>query len=222
MTELPMDLQKLQTVRGALEIITYLNEAGAADGDDIMADLDMSSRRFDKAKRRLVTTGYITMRSDYMYELTQQGEESAELLLAISAEADTASADDGKVQRQVVLAVPRNLVLNETSPLQIGFAPSDEFQGTATITLRLSAIHADLGEVDDLFTLTSASTIIETTITPQTYNQARLKLEIYQLSEGGDDITDCGGMYVDVAVLDRGDTGEMIGYAVEAEFDPVH
>jgi hypothetical protein len=59
---------------------------------------------------------------------------------------------------------------------------------------------------------------METTIKPQSYYQARIKLEVYQFSSGGDDLYNCGGMYVDVAVLESGDTGELIGYGADLEF----
>ena len=79
MPELSMHLKKLETLPGALDIIRYLDESetGYADADDITYDLDMSSRRFGKATRRLVTNGYIQMRSDYVYELTRRGGRAA-------------------------------------------------------------------------------------------------------------------------------------------------
>ena len=86
MAELSNDLKKIETVQGAFEILKYLyaKDNNAADGDDIMDDLELSTRRFDKAKRRLVTRNYIQMRSDYIYELTRKGLENAELLFSIA------------------------------------------------------------------------------------------------------------------------------------------
>lgn len=217
MAELTQDLKKLQTVRGALEILAYLYTKPnfMADPDDIMDDLDMSVRRFDKAKRRLVTTGYIQMHGDYMYELTPKGEESAELLVSI-AEADEASSAN-TIQREIVIALPRNLVSGQASPLQIGFAPNNA-QASTDVVLRLQAIHAEIGELDEVVQLNARKQIIETTITPQQYDQARLRLEVYQLDPSGEDLSECGGLYVDVHVLDSGDTGEMIGYSGTLEF----
>jgi len=217
MAELPQELQKLRTVRGALEILAYLYTKPnyVADPDDIMDDLDMSARRFDKAKRRLVTTGYIQMRGDYMYELTTKGEESADLLVSMAEEDNAAAAS--KIQREVVLALPRNLVSGQESPLQIGFAPNSA-QSSTEVVLRLQAINAELGDLDEVVQLNASKQIIETTIVPQQYDQARLRLEVYQLSPSSDDLTECGGLYVDVHVLDSGDTGEMIGYSGTLEF----
>lgn len=218
MADLPLDLQKLQTVRGALEILVYLygRPDFVADPDGIMDDLDMSTRRFDKAKRRLVTTGYIQMRGDYLYELTPKGEESAQLL-ANMAEQDEAEAV-GKVQREVVLALPRNLIAGQESPLKIGFAPQADL-GHMDIVLRLQAIHAEIGDYDELIQLNASKHIIETTIQPQSYDQARLRLEIFQTSASGGGVTECGGLYVDVMVMDSGDTGEMMAYSATLEFE---
>ncbi|MCA9912598.1 MAG: hypothetical protein KC496_04600 [Anaerolineae bacterium] len=218
MADLPLDLQKLQTVRGALEILVYLygRPDFVADPDDIMDDLDMNTRRFDKAKRRLVTTGYIQMRGDYLYELTPKGEESAELLTHMVEQDEAQSAN--KVQREIVLALPRNLVAGQESPLQIGFAPQLE-QGHTDIILRLQAIHAEIGDYDEIIHLNANKHIIETTIQPLAYDQARLRLEVFQTSASSDDLTDCGGLYVDVLVMDGGDTGEMMGYSATLEFE---
>src|SRR5689334_19231476 len=149
MTELPIDLRKLEPVGSAFDILTYLYDAEdyAADGDSIMEDLDISSRRFDKAKRRLVTTGYIQMRSDYYYELTRKGVESAEILA--NYEGKGSSGSDG-VQRQVLLVLPRNLVYGQSSTLQVAIAPSDEFPAQADLIVRLAATYAKLGDFDEM------------------------------------------------------------------------
>lgn len=220
MTELPIDLKKLEPVPGAFEVLRYLlHQPGmGADGDTIMDDLEMSSRRWDKAKRRLVTTGYIQMRNDYSYGLTNKGRESAQILEQVG---DTVGAgESSKIQRQVVLALPRNLVAGQVSPLRIGFEPVAEF-GQAQLVLRLQALHADLGDLEETIAVDAAAHVIETTIAPQQYDQVRLRLEVYQLSTGGDDLNVCGGMYVDVDVLPSGANGETIAYGIGMEFDAV-
>lgn len=221
MAELPIDLRQLEPVRGALDIIRYLykQDGHAADGDDIMDDLDLSSRGWDKAKRRLVTRGYIQMQTDYIYELTYKGEESAGILTAYDA--DGGGADDGedKIERQVVIAVPRNLVYGITSPLQVAIEPLDDFGDDASLIIRLSTTYAELGEWNEMVSLGSDALILESTIKPEQYTQARIKLEVYQFSPDGDDLSECGGMYVDISVLASGDTGEMIGYGATLELE---
>lgn len=217
MTELPIELRKLEPVGSAFDILTYLYNAEdyAADGDTIMDELGISSRRFDKAKRRLVTTGYIQMRSDYFYELTRKGVESAEVLAGY--EGGSSGGSEG-VQRQVLLVLPRNLVYGQSSPIQVAIAPSNEFQGQADVILRVQATYAKLGDIDEMLKLDSDKLVLNTTISPEAYDQARVKLEVYQLDSSGEDLTACGGMYVDISVLPSGNTGEMIAYSMEATF----
>jgi hypothetical protein len=82
-------------------------------------------------------------------------------------------------------------------------------------------LHADLGNFEESFAVSSDAHVIETTVAPQQFDQVRLRLEVYQLSTGGDDLNACGGMYVDVDVLPSGSTGEMIAYGIGMEFDAV-
>lgn len=212
MSELPLDLRQLETVRGAFEILKYLDDQpdNAADGDDIMDDLDLSSRGFDKAKRRLVTRGYIQMRSDYFLELTPKGSESAAVLKEHDAE--SGDNDDSAIERQLVLVLPRNLVVGQTSTLQIGIEPSDDFMGSSSVIVRVSTNYAKLGNFNEMAILSSDALVLETTVTPENYDQARIKVEVYILAEGGDDLKACGGMYVDVLVLASGETGDDIAY----------
>jgi hypothetical protein len=221
MAELPIDLRQLEPVRGALDILRYLyKQSGhAADSDDIMDGLGLSERGWDKAKRRLVTRSYIQMQTDYIYELTSKGKESAKILLEFDASGGGGSGDDGKIQRQVVIALPRNLILGQTSTLKVGIEPYEGFGDAATLIMRLSLTYADLGEWEEMINLGSDAMILETTIKPQPYQQARIKLEVYQIAPDGDNISECGGMYVDVDVLEAGTVGEIIGYGANLEFE---
>lgn len=215
MADLPLHLQQLEPVQGAFEILRYLFPNKSADDDQIIDDLDMSSRRYDKAKRRLVTTGYVQMRSDYTYELTPKGRESATLLMDYD---ENAGRDDGKIQRAVVIGIPRNLVHGQTSALKIGFAPTAGFP-SADLMLRLQALHATIGDLDENVKVDANAAVFETTITPQDVNQARVRLEVYQMTPDGEDVNPCGGFYVDLSVLPATEqTGEMIAYELELEF----
>ena len=216
MAELPIDLRKLEPVRGALDIITYLAKSGATDTDDIMDDLGLSTRGFDKAKRRLVTTGYIQMKSDYVYELTPQGEESAQILAEYAGE--RGADDDAGVARQSVIILPRNLVVGKTSPLKVAFEPSSQMQ-SADLVVRLSAKYADLGDWNEMVKIGGDMAMFNTTITPQFYDKARVKMEVFQLTSDGESLAQCGGMYVDLVVLQSGDTGEEIAYGTELTFE---
>lgn len=217
MPELPMDLKKIETLTGALPMIYYLSTVPDAGVDDFMDDLDLSERSVRKAIRRLATNGYVQMTGDYIYELTRKGEESAKILEEyFGSDGDSDSGSD-QIKRQLVIAVPRNLVVGETSPLHIGFEPSAAFAQTEVV-LRLNTTYADLGGFDEMVQLGSDSLVIETQITPQDRDQARVKLEVYQLSPGGDNLDVAGGMYIDIAVLPEGNTGDLIAYASDLGF----
>lgn len=216
MAELPIDLKKLETVRGAFEILKYLYNQpdNAADGDDIMDDLELSTRRFDKAKRRLVTRNYIQMRSDYIYELTRKGVESSETLIAF----DKASGDDDNdgITRQLAVVVPRNFVYGQVSPLKIGISPSAEMTDNKNLIVRVTPTNAELGEYNEMATIDSDALIMETTITPQAYDKARIKVEVYEMED--DDFAELGGMYLDVVIVDSGDTGDDFAYTTDLIF----
>lgn len=217
MPELPAHLRRLETLTGALDIIRYLDKLpeGMADMDDIAYDLDMSSRSTGKATRRLVTNGYIQMRSDYVYELTKLGRESAATL----AEYDAADDDDPQgTIREVLIAVPRNLVAGQTSPLIVGLPPTEDFP-TTDLVLRLDLTYAELGAFNEMVAVDDSAFVVESTIAPQGHTQARIRLEVLEMLNDGDDIARRGGMYVDVTVLEEGDTGEMIAYSTELIFD---
>lgn len=218
MAELPMDLKKLETVRGAFDILKYLYEQPdyAADGDDVMDELEISTRRFDKAKRRLVTRSYIQMRSDYIYELTPKGIDSAEALLAFEGKGKADSADT--IERQLVMVLPRNFVYGQSSPLRIGIEPNNDYSDSANLIVRLNPTHATLGEFNEMAQLDADALMMDTTITPEAYDQARIKVEVYQLSADGSDFNELGGMYVDVHVLPEGETGEDIAYSTNLTF----
>lgn len=216
MAELPSDLKKLETVRGAFDILKYLYAIPnhAADGDDIMDDLELSVRRFDKAKRRLVTRNYIQMRSDYLYELTRKGVESSETLVAF----DGANSDDEDtgILRQLAVVVPRNFVYGQPSPLKIGISPNQEMQESATLIVRVTPINADLGDYNEMVTLDHNALVVETSITPQAFDKARIKVEVYQMQD--DDFSELGGMYLDVVIVESGDTGDDYAYTTDLSF----
>jgi hypothetical protein len=64
-----------------------------------------------------------------------------------------------------------------------------------------------------------AKKIIE--ITPENYNQIRLKMQVFQLSPDGEDISDCGGLYIDVNVQASGPADNLVAYSTSLELDVV-
>src|SRR5262245_24353615 len=149
--ELPIYLKQLEPLTGALDILRYLLN-GAANGDQLISDLNLSDRSFDKAKRRLVTNGYIAARSDGIMELTQKGMKVAAELVEYDANAeDNNSIGESKVSRRVLLAMPRMLTAGQAAQVIIGFEAdsSGKSKNDADIVLRLSALHAKLNVEGD-------------------------------------------------------------------------
>lgn len=226
MAELPLHLRKLEPLKGALDIIRFLNTRGEKTGsvDDIIDGVGISERSFGKAMRRLVTTGYAQMRSDFVYQLTERGVSAAQELADFDA-AGPAADDIGpdKIARQLVIALPRTVVAGKATPMLIGLPADSEqrFEPPADMVLRVSAIYAEIGGIDsEISKLDNQIFRQEWTLTPEAYDQCRIKIQVFQLSAGGDDLNNCGGMYVDVNVTADAEGG-MVAYATDLQFDPV-
>ena len=135
---LPLYLQQLEPLPGALDIIRYLNRSGVSDGITVADDLGLSDRSFDKAKRRLVTNGYIAARSDGIMELTQKGNNAARELAAYDA---SAPADSGssKIKPSEVARLQeiRSLLIRATSTRVVVEGHTDNVGDLGT-NLRLS------------------------------------------------------------------------------------
>jgi hypothetical protein len=221
--ELPMHLKQLEALPSALDIIRYLanHPLGAADPEEICADLNISDIRFRKAMRRLVTNNYMQMRSDQKYELVRKGISSAEELAAYDAEApDNSGLALGMVAREMVVALPRQLATGQTVTAYVGFKPHDGtgFETAADVVLRLEAVHGYLNTTDEMVRLDKRSYRKAIDITPENYDQLRLKIKVFQLSDDGEDLHDCGGIYVDVDVVEDHPIPNMIAYNADIQF----
>ena len=226
MPELPLHLQRLEPLKGALDIIRFLGASDSpADADTICDSLDMSDRRFGKAIKRLVTVKYVDMNMEYEYQLTEKGQDAAaELAEYDSAGPVVETKDANKVHRRLTLAVPQQLVAGHTSDLHLGFHPDtgNQFDSSADVVLRISTIHALLsGSGDEMLKLDNASKQHTFQITPERYSQVRLKVQVFQLAPNGEDISMCGGMYVDMDVQGSGDPSGYLAYGTDVAFDPV-
>lgn len=225
MPELSVELKKLETVRGAFDVIRYLSEDDTPAGaDDICDDLDMSDRRFGKAIKRLVTRSYVQMNSDYQYFLAQKGISAAEELAAFDAAGGAQRVvNTNKVMRRLLVALPRQLTAGQTTDVQIGIESdaSNSLATPADIVVRVSAIHALLsGSNDEIMKLNNDVITQTMQLTPEMYTQVRVKIQIFQIAPNGEDITMCGGLYVDTTVGVEDIQGGLIAYASDIAFDP--
>jgi hypothetical protein len=219
---LPVYLQQLEPLTGALDIIRYLNRSGVSDGITVADDLDLSERSFDKAKRRLVTNGYIAARSDGVMELTQKGINAARELAEYDASGPSNSRGVAKVQRKVLVALPRTLAPNAPAPLYLGIDAdtSGRMQHETDLVFRLSALNATLDvKGDQIVRVGSGAARHTVKLTAAEYDQVRVRVEVFQLSADGEDIQSCGGMYVDVDVQPGAPANSYIAYGAVLEFD---
>jgi len=225
MPQLSPELKRFEHLKGAFEIIRYLSKTDdPADEFVICEDLDMSDRRFSKAIKRLVTRGYVQMNVDREYYLTQNGEDAAD-------ELDDYFADGGrqkntgsnKINRRLLVALPRELGAGQTTDMFVGVEPDDStsLSAPADIVLRVSAVNALLsGNDDEMLKLNNDSLKQSLQLTPEMYTQVRVKVQVFQLAPNGEDITMCGGLYVDVNVSATEPQSNFVAYASDIALDP--
>jgi predicted transcriptional regulator len=203
--QLPMHLIQLESLPSALDILRYLakHPERAAWPEEMMNDLQISERRYAKAMRRLVTNNYTQMRVDNRFELTRKGQAAVEELAAYDASAPAASAPTSStIHRELVIALPRQLAAGTPAEVMIGFEPAAQgFASPKDVVLRFEAVHADLSTRDEMLKLTRTAEVRRLTLTPSFYDTVRLKVQVFQLSDDGEDLSDCGGTYVDVGVV---------------------
>lgn len=205
--EMPLYLKQLEPLPSALDIMRFFHRRNnqPADTVDVCEGLGISERRFSKAIRRLITNNYLQMLSDYTYELTRKGLQAAEELAEYDANApEDRGIPEGKIARQFAIALPRTVLAKKPTTLHFGFAATSAQFSQADVIVRCNAIHADLGATDTMLKLTNSSYTNTLTLTPQAYSQIRLRVSVFQLSEHGDDLMNCGGMYVDIDVATDG------------------
>lgn len=219
--ELPMYLKQLEALPSALDIIRLVGKhpQRAADMDDICDALGISERRFSKAIRRLVTNGYLQMRSDYSYELGRKG---AQAVLDLAEYDQNAPAERklgaGKLMRDLYIAMPRRLQADITTDVIVGFAGARGFDTPMDVILRFDALHASVSTQDEMLKLGNRPYRHTLTLTPKLYTQARLRVQVFQLSLDGEDLTDCGGMFVDVDVTTGTSDTRLVAYQTAIEF----
>lgn len=220
--EMPMHLIQLEALPSALDILRYLYQlpSHTADMDDICAHLGISERRFNKAIRRLVTIGYLQMKSDYNYELVRKGMNVAEELAEYDRNAPADSRlKAGKINRLVMVALPRQVTAQESTTVFFGFPPSEGFNVPADVIVRFEAFHAQLSTSDEMLKLGDDAVSQTFTLTPELFDQVRLKVRVFQLSEDGSDLTDCGGMFVDVDVVLKDADSRLVAYSTPLAFN---
>lgn len=226
MSSLPIHLQRLESLPSALDILRLMNQRPDArySVDDICDGLNISERRYSKANRRLVTLGYVQMTNDGYYELTRKGRESGAELVAYDASAPIApSRTQNKLRRRLVLALPQHLVAGQTATARLGIPADDalRFSTPTDVVLRIDGQHVQINDGDLMLKMANESLLQSLELTPEAYDKVRVRVQAYQLSPWGDDLSVAGGMYIDIPVQGSGVPGDYVAYGVDLFFDPV-
>lgn len=212
MTDLPYHLKTLEPLPGALEILRFLAELDdpSADADEICDALDLSERTFGKAIRRLVTRNYVQMDGTLFYRLTRQGEEAARDLEQYEVEnpgaVETKRSTSSLVSRRLVVVLPSPLLYHHRNPIIVGLegATDEDNRGLyqpAEMVIRVSIINGEPEKPQEtLFQLENDPVKHTFEVQPEAYQEARVRVEVFQLGPNPDDITASGGLYIDTSI----------------------
>lgn len=221
--ELPYDLKTLEPLQGALDILRYLGtlDVPTADADEICDALDISSVRFGKAIRRLVTQSYVVMDGAMTYRLAERGHKAVEILAAYDAAnpASDANADEGAVDsvlRHLVVALPQPLVAQAANTVVVGVEGASSggaLNVPADLVLRLSVVNGQPSKpVEAGLTLGNEPAQHSFSVTPDAYQQVRLRVQVFQLGPNPDDINIAGGLYIDADVTGAAHNPQFVAY----------
>jgi DNA-binding MarR family transcriptional regulator len=214
--ELPVHLQRFETLSGALPVLLYLGRHGACSVGHLGDALDLSERTLRKALRRLITTGYVHMH-EARYELTVKGESAAAELASVGsvvsptfkrtapeppAPAPPATAARS-INRTVLLAVPEKLIAGVAARVHLHIPQDDKRRlgRPVELALRCSTLNAELHQGPPS-TITLSNDALQHTmhLLAGPYSQARLTLRFFQMLDASESTVPCGGLYVDFDV----------------------
>jgi predicted transcriptional regulator len=221
MDDMPYSLQTLPPE--AVDILRYYAESGveSAHSDAIVDGSGLSERGFGKGIRRLVTKNYVAMSTDQVYRLTDAGRRVIEELKATGSDLGrtTGQKEARFVRRHLVLVAPGTLTAEQPTELTLGFADAEDdeyLNAPASLLLRLSLVNGEphLPRAAAV-TLTNRQMQQKFEVSAGRYTNARVRIEVCQYQNDGDDFDFCGGMYVDLPVsADAKDTA-LAAYGVD-------
>jgi predicted transcriptional regulator len=196
----------------ALDILRYFGSLNApsALADDIVEGSGLSNKGFGKAIRRLVTNGTLTMDASQVYRVTDRGQRLIEDLLAYEqAQADQPQETAPRlvprfVKRRLVVALPRKLLAGQATNLFIGVdeAGDDSLLHDSThMLLRVEVLNGDTQPTESSFLLSNRSVRLVIETTARRARMARVRVQVFQLSDDTGEYEACGGLYVDVPIV---------------------
>jgi hypothetical protein len=221
MDNMPYSLQTLPPE--AIDILRYYADNGidSAHTDAIMDGAELSDRGFGKGIRRLVTKNYVTLSGDQVYRLSDAGKRVTEELKAVGGDAarTTTRREAHFVKRHLVLVTPKTLVANQPAQVILGFDEAEEddyLNAPASLLFRLAVTNGEphLPRAAAV-TLANRHAHQAFEITAGNYTMTRVRVEVCQYQDDGDEFDFRGGMYVDLPVsADMGDA-TLTAYGVD-------
>ena len=221
MDEMPYSLQTLPPE--AVDILRYYarTNADSAHADSIVDGANMTDRSFGKGIRRLVTKNYLVMSSDQVYRLTDHGQGVVEELKAFDGGAPPAVARSEArfLRRHLVLVTPNTLPADQPVEVVVGFAEAEDeeyLNAPVNMLLRLSVVNGEphrTREAPILLTNRQIQQAFE--ISAGRFSAARVRVEVCQYRDDGDDFDFCGGLYVDLPVSAQDDSSPVAAYGID-------
>ncbi|MEP7293398.1 MAG: hypothetical protein ABI835_16560 [Chloroflexota bacterium] len=222
MDNMPYSLQTLPPE--AVDILRYYAQQGAdlAHTDSIIDGTGLSERGFGKGIRRLVTKNYLAMSNDQVYRLTDGGRRVIEELKTLGTDLPTTSsarAEARFVRRHLVLVTPNTLTAGQPAEVVLGFeeaADEETLNAPASLLFRLSVTNGEphLPRAAAV-TLTNRQMQHKFEISAGNYTTARLRVEVCQYQDDGDEFDFCGGMYVDLPVSTEAESSSLAAYGAD-------
>ena len=220
--EMPYNLQALPPE--AIDILRYFAtlDADSAHADEIVDGAGLSDRGFGKGIRRLVTKNYLIMSGDQVYRLTDQGRRVVEEVKSYGSDLTGTPASGGDarfLRRHLVVVAPNALTAGKPTEIALGFAEADEDEyltEPANLLMRLAVVNGEPHRpLETQLKLTNRHMQQSFQITAGNYTTVRLRVEVCQYREDGDDYDFCGGMYVDLPVTTDAASAATTAYGSE-------
>jgi predicted transcriptional regulator len=205
--DLPYSLQTLPPE--AVDILRFYAgiDGESAHADSIVDGAGLSERGFGKGIRRLVTKNYVAMSSDQVYRLTDAGKRVVEELKSYDGDAPQSQSRRREplfLRRRVVLVTPRILTADMPVEVVLGFEDADDDEALnepVTMLVRLSMVNGEPRRPkESSFTLGNRKLQQAFEINAGHFTRARVRVEVCQFHDDGDDFDFCGGLYVDLPV----------------------
>jgi predicted transcriptional regulator len=204
--DLPYSLQTLPPE--AVDILRFYAgiDGESAHADSIVDGAGLSERGFGKGIRRLVTKNYVAMSSDQVYRLTDAGKRVVEELRSYDSDAPQTSSrrEPHFLRRRIVLVTPRTLTADMPVEVVLGFEDADDDEALnepVNMLVRVSMVNGEPRRPKEAsFTLGNRKLQQAFEINAGHFTKARVRVEVCQFHDDGDDFDFCGGLYVDLPV----------------------